>query len=94
MDFGKAVRILRATRNLQQRELAQMCALDPSYVSLIESGKRKPSLEVLETIARATHVPVPLITMLAAEREDVKDIAPNDLDRLARQLLDVVLQAK
>ncbi len=70
MNIGRAVREVRGLRNLTQRELAFGADLDPSYVSLIESGRRMPSLEVLSRIADVVSVPIYIMVLLGCEDHD------------------------
>ena len=51
--FGQAVRILRLQKNLSQEKLAEMANLDRTYISMIERGKRKPTIDVAKSIADA-----------------------------------------
>jgi ribosome-binding protein aMBF1 (putative translation factor) len=64
MDYGYAVRTARERIGMSKRRLALDCDLDPIYITHIESGKKVPSLEVLETLACALHVrPSKLVAM-------------------------------
>lgn len=56
-EFGRRLRQLRLARGLSQRDLA-VGVVNPSYVSLLESGSRVPTLEVALQIARALDVPL------------------------------------
>jgi transcriptional regulator with XRE-family HTH domain len=56
-EFGQRLRRLRIERDLSQRDLA-VGVVNPSYVSLLESGARVPTLEVALQIARALGVPL------------------------------------
>lgn len=47
------VRLQRVLKNMSQEELAKKANVDRSYISQIESGKKTPSLSVLERIADA-----------------------------------------
>jgi transcriptional regulator with XRE-family HTH domain/Tfp pilus assembly protein PilF len=61
-QLGERIRRLRAERGLSQRDLA-LPVLTPSYVSLIESGKRIPSPDALEHLAARLKVdPIELRT--------------------------------
>jgi transcriptional regulator with XRE-family HTH domain len=51
--FGRAIRAIRLQKNLSQEKLAEMANLDRTYISLIERGKRKPTLDVAKSIADA-----------------------------------------
>jgi len=92
MNYGKAIRIVRTVAGLQQKELADLAKVDASLMSLIEKGKRNPSLSTLEKITKQLGVPQHLLTLLAAESEDLKTIRPDELklaaESLARMLLD------
>lgn len=54
--FGKNVRKVRLGQDLTQEQLAFEAELQRSYVSELEAGKRNPTLEVVEAIARALKV--------------------------------------
>jgi len=86
MDYSKAIRIARAIAGIEQRELAKRADLDPSYVSLIESGARRPSLRTIAKFSKALEVPEPLLTMLATEAEDLKGIEEEEFQTIGRYL--------
>src|SRR5689334_9997405 len=91
MDFGKALRTVRAARRLSQKDVAELTSLDPSYISLIEAGRRKPTLTMAEELARALDVPVYLFMLLGSEEQDLRGIAPAQASVLGRQILDLAL---
>jgi transcriptional regulator with XRE-family HTH domain len=86
MDYGKALRIVRAAAALEQRELAEQAGLDPSHISLIESGARKPSVGAIARICRGLRMPEPLFTMLAAESADLKGIGDKEFGEIGASL--------
>jgi transcriptional regulator with XRE-family HTH domain len=49
--IGARVREIRRRKNLSQAQLVHGLSLSVSYVSLIESGRRRPSREVLDALA-------------------------------------------
>jgi transcriptional regulator with XRE-family HTH domain len=49
--IGKALRLLRVYHDLKLGELAKLITISPSYLSEIENGKKKPSLELIEKYA-------------------------------------------
>src|SRR5205823_13116780 len=91
MDYGKAIKILRAIANLQQREVAKIAGVDASLISMIEKGKRKPSLAMLEQITNALRVPQHLFTLLAAEPKDLRMAHPKELQRASESLARILL---
>ena len=87
MNLSKAVRTARAAKGLSQKELAQAAQLDPSYVSLLESGKRNPSMGIVEAIANALDVPLYLLMLFGADDADLRFIDKMDAARLGTHLL-------
>jgi transcriptional regulator with XRE-family HTH domain len=67
--IGKKIRELREAQGITSEQLAYENDLSKGYLSLIENGKRRPSLEVLEQLAKALDVK---ITELFGE-EDERD---------------------
>ena len=51
MELGERIKELRTEKGLYQRELAQEIQIAPNTLSQFESGKAKPSYEVLTAIA-------------------------------------------
>ena len=92
MNYGKALRIVRAAVGLQQQELAQRAGLTPSYVSLVEMGKRNPSSSAIRKLSRALKIPPHLLTLLATEAEDADLIDQKELDALGESLVRLLLR--
>lgn len=89
-DFAKAFRIIRATFGLQQAELAIRIGISASQLSLIEKGKRQPSLRVIGNLGAATGVPTSLISLLAS---DPDEIVGQDMSEFANALLRLLINA-
>lgn len=89
-DFAKAFRVIRAAYGLQQAELAERMNISASQLSLIEKGKRQPSLRVISSLGSVTGVPTPLISLLASDPEEV---ATQDVGDLAKALLRLLVSA-
>ena len=85
MEYGRAIRVVRSAHGLSQRQLAERIGHSPSHLSLIESGKRNPSLKLLEEIATSLTVPMHLLTLLASDVEEIDD------PKHAEQIADVAM---
>ncbi|HKF53230.1 MAG TPA: helix-turn-helix transcriptional regulator [Candidatus Acidoferrales bacterium] len=92
MNYGKAIKIARAIAGLQQKELAKRADIDPSLVSLMEKGKRQPSVQSLEKLSKALHVPPYLLTLMATEDDDVRISDPVELKRISEVLARFLLR--
>lgn len=56
--LGARIKELRKVKNMTQERLAEMVDVDPRYISFIEVGRNSPSLETMESIARALDVEI------------------------------------
>lgn len=93
MNHAKAFRILRAASGLTQGELARLINIGPSQLSLIEAGKRQPSLKTIDSISQALSVPHPLISLLATDSADMNDLN-GDISVLSTLLLKLLLSVE
>jgi transcriptional regulator with XRE-family HTH domain len=56
LAIGNAIRVFRTQLRISQKELAGRAGITPSFLSLVESERRLPSLKVIERIASALGV--------------------------------------
>lgn len=91
MNYGRAIKILRAARNVSQRDLAIKAELDPSYVSLIEGNQRKPGQDTLNKITKALHVPFYLFIFLASEKDDLAGVSEEQAEDLGKAMLKLLV---
>lgn len=55
--FGDIVRRLRKDAKLTHEQLAEKAECHPTYISLVERGKRNPSLDMVLRLSRALEYP-------------------------------------
>lgn len=94
MNIGKAIRLCRVQKNLSQAQLAELVGLTASMISMIETGKREVSLSLLNQISKMLSVPVPILTYLAAEEDDLKDESSEFREAVSKVVLDLIRTAK
>lgn len=68
MNCGRAIRLVREAQGMTVSGLAKKADISVPFLSLVERGKRKPSLSVLERIAGV--LDLPLDALLLASREN------------------------
>ncbi len=56
--LGRAIKVLRAMRDLSRKALAKAAGVSYSYLAEIEGGTKQPSPQVLEALARALDLSV------------------------------------
>lgn len=60
--LGQAIRIQRDQLGLSQEKLAERCGFDRTYISMLERGKRNPSLLNLLKLAKGLQTSVSQLT--------------------------------
>ena len=86
-DYARAFRIVRAAFGLKQFELAARMSISVSQLSLIEARKRNATTAVIAALAKATKVPVELVKLLAASREEVGEKSNREIAEASLVLL-------
>ena len=94
MSLARALKICRAAAELEQQELATALGVSPSFLSLVESGKRTLSPERISEACKILGVPEDLFALLAAEPEDVTEIAWEDLQAFSDTLLSILFRGR
>lgn len=56
--FSSNIKFYRTQNNLSQQELAEKCETATNYISEIETGRKFPSIEMIEKISNVLNVPV------------------------------------
>ena len=83
MQLGKSIKLCRTNLGLSQQDLAKKIGLSVSYISMIEQGKRDPTISNVQHISKALGVPMSLLTFLAAEPEELNRVPQELRDKLA-----------
>jgi Predicted transcriptional regulator with C-terminal CBS domains len=66
--FGQQLRKIREERKLSQEELALRSKLDRTYISLLERGKRRPTLNTIFALAAQLDIaPSEMVRMVENE---------------------------
>jgi DNA-binding XRE family transcriptional regulator len=64
------IRVLREWRDMTQAELAQAIGIRQGYLSDLESGRRKGTIELHQKFAGTLGVPIDLLLPVVASREE------------------------
>lgn len=85
--LAEALRLIRVYHDIKQQDLADRLGLSKSYVSEIESGKKTPSLEVIDKYSRTFGIPASSILFFAENIEE-----PNKASHARSLIADKVLK--
>ncbi|HEX5001769.1 MAG TPA: helix-turn-helix transcriptional regulator [Bacteroidia bacterium] len=77
MNLGKIIKEIRENKGINQNELAELCNLSRSYISLVETGVKTPNSKTLKKIGEALKVPEQVIIYLSIEIGDVPKTKQN-----------------
>ncbi|MFC1717987.1 helix-turn-helix domain-containing protein [Candidatus Poribacteria bacterium] len=85
--LGKIIKLHRTRAGMKQKDLAERLGVSSSYLSLIESCKREPSIALVEQISKELGVPVSYMFWQTHDRP--KDL-PKDQQRLWDLMTDLL----
>lgn len=87
--LGRTIRILRQAKDLKVNDLAKAAKVSPSLISLIESGERQPSIDILRRIADALGVPSEAILVMAFNSMQTRNERAGRIAKKVEQLIEI-----
>lgn len=66
--FGQVIRDIRKAKKLSQENLAFASGLDRAFISLLECGRKQPSLVTIFQLAKALQIPPSQIIQSVEEK--------------------------
>jgi transcriptional regulator with XRE-family HTH domain len=94
MHLGQAIKFCRQQRNLTQPELAERAGISPSYLSVLEKGKRDPSFSMIEKIARALDIPLSLLIFIATDPSEIQGLPTEVTEKLSAATINLLRAAR
>ncbi len=58
MTLGQSIKLMRSSAGVKQHQLAEKLGVSANYISMLESGKREPSISFLRKLSTELAVPV------------------------------------
>lgn len=92
MNYGKAIKTIRAAKGISQKQLSEELQLDASYLSRVERGERVPSTQLLEEISKKLGIPFYLLTLLSSDKDDLKNTDKEEVKKISKNLLLALLE--
>lgn len=71
--FSKNLKFHRQNSKLSQQALAERCNIATNYLSEIETGKKFPSVEMIERIAAELDIPAHLLFIDSMARQEFRE---------------------
>jgi transcriptional regulator with XRE-family HTH domain len=90
--IGEAIKLIRTINGKKAVDLAKELDVSASYLSLVESGKKRPSIDLIEKFARIMDVR-PSQVLFFAEELNEKENTAGMLTKLSRPALLTALRS-
>ena len=87
MNLGKAIKLCRIQRNMNQSDLAKLANTSISHISLLEHNKRSPIFSTLCDVATALNVPVFILILLASNRNEIEKLDKGLIEKLSYEIV-------
>ncbi len=91
LDIGLALKHYRVLAGLKQKEVARKAGVSAPYLSLVESGRRAATLDLIERLAKALGVPVELLLIESRQHEGGLSLEQLELFDRAKRLLNLAI---
>ena len=92
MTIGSTLKLLRTASNLTQSSLAKDLNVTANYLSLVENGRKEPSLTFLKRFSKKLDAPLGYFLWLALEENRSQE--EFDLKRKMNELLVTIIREK
>lgn len=93
-EIGKQIRIFRNIAGVRQGELAKRIGVSPNYISLVENGRREPSLKFLKRLSEEFDLPLSVLFWSDFETENIEEPKLVKIFESMNQLYWEVIRAK
>ena len=92
--LGETIKLLRDAKGFSAMELAEFIEVNKSYVSLLESDARRPSIDVLSKLASSLDVPLSFLVEVSTGETNKQNRALRDVfkefEAVERKLKNVI----
>lgn len=85
-NIGTNIKRFRKLAGLSQYELAAKAKITRNYLSLLEGGKREPSMAKVKEISRILKIPVSILLL------EINEKSQDPLDKLLMKVYEVASQ--
>lgn len=88
--LNEALRLIRVFHDMKQKGLAQRLGISNSYLSELESGKKTPTLEIIEKYSEVFNMPSSSILFFSehVDNEGKSEITRKQISKKVIKILD------
>lgn len=93
MNYGLIIRKLRIEKyNENQVDFSKRIGITQSYLSSVENGNKKPSIDLLETISLLTNLPLPIMFWQSLTDENIP-VGKRDVFNQLKPIIDDLIMS-
>lgn len=92
MHIGKAIRQVRRTVGMNQRQLSEATGISSATLSQIESGRKRPGPSSMRKICEGLEIPEVVLYVIGMDEEDVPKSRQNSYRVVYPAIRKLVLQ--
>lgn len=83
VDISLRLKLFRVAAGLKQKDLAKKLDVTLNFISMIERGKREPTLKYLQSFARVVNIPLSVLLWEPVNDSPKKDDTVDLYERIA-----------
>lgn len=73
MDLGKAIKTIRVSKGLTQRQLAKAIGCSETNMLFMENGRIFPRMNKIDSICKVLEIPVSYLLMFSITQDDIPE---------------------
>ena len=73
MKLGSTIKQLRKRQGLNQQKLADKLGVTQTYLSLLESDRKTPSINFINSLSKEFNIPSSILAYLTLRKEEITD---------------------
>jgi len=91
MNYSKALAVVRVSRGLQQKDIADILDKSPSYISKIEKGERPMTEEMVKSLCEKLKIPADLFFLIGKDKSNLESQDRELIDNMSQELLKIIV---
>lgn len=92
MQFGSTIKQLRKKQGIKQQLLADRIGVTQTYLSLLESDQKTPSLNLIQLLSKELDIPASILAYLTLNKDDISDNKQDTFKKLNPLIEDLINQ--
>ncbi|MEX2411385.1 MAG: helix-turn-helix transcriptional regulator [Candidatus Paceibacterota bacterium] len=82
MKFGSTIKQLRSRQGINQQVLAERIGVTQTYLSLIESDRKTPSINLINSLSKELKIPPSILAYLTLNKVEIPNNKHETFDKI------------